>query len=159
MKQNDCLQNIQDFIKVLKGKGVKMNPTIPEDLEALQKITNGKQLPDAYIEFYKHMGNGVSFLKGHSCFRNEIFILRSGAEELLKENNFPSKLSENDFVFWMSQGYMFCFFRLDEGNDPAIYYYCEGKGLTNFYKIADLFSSFLKRFYSLDKDLFESMSN
>jgi hypothetical protein len=159
LKHNDGVNNIQDFIEVLKEKGVKMNPTTPEDIEVLKKITNGKQLPDAYIEFYKYMGNGVSFFRGHSCFKNEIFILRAGAEELLKENNFPTELSENDFVFWMSQGYMFCFFRLDEGNDPPIYYYCEGKGLTNFYKIADSLSSFLYRFYSLDKDLFKSMNN
>lgn len=136
-----------------------MEPTTPEDLEELSKITNGKKLPEAYIEFYKYMGNGVPFFRGHSCFRNEIFTLQQGAEELLIENNFPGKLSENDFVFWMCQGYMFCFFRLDEGDDPPIYFYCEGKGLTDFCKIADSFSSFLYRFYSLDEDLLKSMNS
>ena len=159
MKHSDEVNNIQEFIEALKETGVKMNSTTLEDIEELKKITNGKQLPNAYIEFYKHMGNGVPFFKGHSCFRNEIFMLKAGAEELLKENSFPCELSENDFVFWMSQGYMFCYFRLDEGNDPPIYYYCEGRGLTNFYRIADSLSSFLYRFYILDKDLLKSMNN
>lgn len=157
MKHDDGMRNIHNFIEVLNEKGVKMNPTTPEDLEALKKITNGKQLPDAYMEFYKHMGNGVSFFRGHSCFKNEIFFLMGWAEEILKENKFPSELSENDFVFLMCQGCMFCFFRLDEGNDPPIYYYCEGKGLTNFYKIADSFSSFLYRFYLMHQGLLKSM--
>lgn len=153
------MNNIEDFIKKLKQKGIKMTPTTLEDLEELKKITNGRKLPDAYIEFYKYMGNGVSFLRGHSCFKNEIFTLKEGAKELLKENNFPGKLSENDFVFWMVQGMEFCFFRLDEGNDPPIYYYNEVKKLGNFYKIADSFSSFLYRYYILDKELFELMHN
>jgi len=104
------------------------------------------------------MGNGVSFFRGHSCFKKEILYLKEWAEELLEENNFPGKLSENDFVFWMNQGYMFCFFKLDEGDDPPIYYYCEGKRLTNFIKIASSLSSFLYQFYSLDKELFKAMN-
>ena len=91
-------------------------------------------------------------------FKDEILYLKEWAEELLEENNFPGELSENDFVFWMSQGNMFCFFKLDEGGDPPIYYYCEGKGLTNFLKIADSLSSFLYKFYSLDKELFKAMN-
>jgi|GEM_PF-784687 len=83
--------------------------------------------------------------------------LKEWAEELLEENNFPGKLSEKDFVFWISQGYMFCLFKLDEGDEPPVYYYCEGKRLTNFVKIADSLSSFLYRFYSLDKELFKAM--
>lgn len=158
MGQNTSINDIQDFIEVLKAKGVEMKPITSDDVEDLKKITNGKQLPRAYIEFYKHMGNGVSFFRGHSCFKKEILYLKEWAEELLEENNFPGELSENDFVFWMSQGNMFCLFRLDEGDDPPIYYYCEGKGQTNFLKIAESLSTFLYRFYSLDKELFKTMS-
>lgn len=155
MKHNDELDNIAKVIDEIKEKGVQMNPTTPEDLEAIKSLTDGKQIPKSYLEFYKHMGNGVAFLKGHSCFKNEIFKLKEWAEELLNENNFQTKLSADDFVFWMSQGYMFCFFRLNEGNDPPVYYYCEGRGLSSFYKIAESLSSFLYRIYKCDKDLFK----
>ena len=132
-----------------------MKPTTNKELESVKALANGKPLPKTYLEFYKHMGNGVRFLRGHSCFQDEIFMLKEGAEELLNENNFKYKLTDNDFVFWMSQGYMFCFFRLDEGDDPPIYYYCEGKKLSDFYKIADSFSSFLYRFYIAENNLFK----
>lgn len=155
MKYNNELYDILNVIREIKADEVAMDATTLEDLEAIKNFANGKNIPKAYLEFYKHMGNGVRFLRGHSCFRNEIFKLKEWAEELLNENGFQSKLSENDFVFWMSQGYMFCFFRLDEGDDPPVYYYCEGKGLSSFYKIAESFSSFLYRIYKCDKELFK----
>ncbi len=155
MKQNNEFGSMHSTIEEIRGSGISMNPTTPEELEKIQEIAGEKQIPKAYTEFYKHMGNGVAFLRGHSCFHNEIFNLRSWAEELLNENNFQTKLTENDFVFWMSQGYMFCFFKLDEGDDPPIYYYCEGKNLSGFYRIAESFSSFLYRMYIKDRDLFK----
>ncbi len=157
MKRNDILGDISNVIEELKENGVQMCPTTLEDLEAINSLTNRKHLPKAYLEYYKYMGNGVSFFKGHSCFKNEIFKVKTWAEELLNENKVQTKLSENDFVFWISQGYMFCFFKLDEGDDPPVYYYCEGegKGLSSFYKIAESFSLFLYRMYKYDRDLFK----
>jgi hypothetical protein len=29
------------------------------------------------------------------------------------------------FVFWMHQGYQFCFFRTSDGDDPPVYYYLQ----------------------------------
>ena len=57
------------------------------------------------------MGNGTGgqFMRGDSCFMNEIFYLKEGANELLIENNSKNTLLDEDFVFWMSQGCM-CFF-------------------------------------------------
>ncbi|EDO57344.1 hypothetical protein CLOL250_02154 [Clostridium sp. L2-50] len=59
----------------------------------------------------KCMGNGTGgqFMRGDSCFMNEIFYLKEGANELLIENNSKNTLLDEDFVFWMSQGCM-CFF-------------------------------------------------
>jgi hypothetical protein len=88
----------------------------------IQKVIEyaGGKLPTAYIEFLQEMGRGTEpgFLRGHSCFIDEIFDLRNWAEELLAENEFGKSLKDEDFVFWMSQGYQFAFFKLIEGEDP-----------------------------------------
>jgi len=40
LKQNTGINNIQDFIEMLKLKGVEMKPTTAEDLEEIKKITD-----------------------------------------------------------------------------------------------------------------------
>lgn len=103
------------------------------------------------------MGNGTKngFLQGHSCFLNELPNLKVWADELLKENTSKLSLTPNDFVFWMSQGYMFTFFKLDEGNDPSVYFYTEFTNPSNFVKIANSFTEFLTRIQLRDKELFK----
>ncbi|MGE8000545.1 hypothetical protein ACQKOF_18060 [Lysinibacillus sp. NPDC093190] len=68
--------------------------------------------------------------------------LNEWGAELLEENNVSLVRTSNDFVFWVSQGCMFCFFKLDEGEDPAVYFYSEGKKKDGFYKITDTFTNF-----------------
>ena len=59
------------------------------------------------------MGNGTEgqFMGGDSCFMDEIDNLRQGAFELLEDNESKNTLTDEDFVFWMSQGCMICFFK------------------------------------------------
>jgi hypothetical protein len=134
-----------------------MNPCTNEDLTHVKEMIGDKKLPEAYIEFLKTMGRGTenTFLRGHSCFMDELLILNEGGWELLEENDFFKKLTENDFVFWMSQGCMFFFFKLDEGDNPPIYFYSESTDQDDFYKIADSFTDFLLGMYTNDKNLFK----
>lgn len=74
---------------------------------------------------------------------------------MLEENNVPLKLTSNDFVFWMSQGCMFCFFKLDEGENPPVHFYSESKKKDGFYKITDTFTEFLQRRYIKDRYIFQ----
>lgn len=150
------MQYLNRFMLLLVNDKILLNPCTENDIKSLERITKNKTLPEAYLEFMRKMGRGASFLRGYSCFMNEIFDLRQGSEELLIENNFGGYLTDNDFVFWMAQGYMFCFFKLDEGNDPPVYFYTETSDQDEFYKIADSFSEFLLRFYYKDKTLFLS---
>ena len=48
-------------------------------------------------------------MQSDSCYVDELFYLKDWASELLEERNSKLELSENDFVFWMSQGCTFCF--------------------------------------------------
>jgi hypothetical protein len=50
---------------------------------------------------------------------------------------------------------MFCFFKLDEGDNPPIYFYSESTDQDDFYKIADSLTDFLSAMYTKDKDVFK----
>jgi len=154
MNKQDRAKYLDDFIRDLSTDGVILKPCLEGDIERVNSITRDKTLPQAYLEFLQAMGRGASFLRGHSCFMDEIFDLRQGSEELLYENDFGDSLTDNDFVFWMSQGYMFCFFKLNDGNNPAVYFYSETTVKRGFIKISDSFTDFLERFYHNDKTLF-----
>lgn len=103
------------------------------------------RLPIVYRVFLSIMGKEAGqYMRGSSVFFNEIYLLRDGAEELLKENNFRP-LPKDVFVFWMHQGYQFAFFYLNQGNDPAVYYYCEGTKEPDFIKINKTLSEFFEK--------------
>ncbi len=105
----------------------------------------GISLPAAYQEFLLWIGHGAGkFLRGSDCFFQHLPYLQEWALELLQENNFPENLPEDAFIFLMHQGYQFSFFRLLEGEDPAIYSYCEGTKQTSFIKSHERFSDFLE---------------
>ena len=91
---------------------------------------------------------------GDSCFMNEIFDLKQGAIELLEENESIHLLADDDFVFWMSQGCMFCFFNLEEGDNPPVYFYNES-GEDRFIKIADSVVEFLVNRLEMNKNIFK----
>ncbi|MFF2484351.1 SMI1/KNR4 family protein [Paenibacillus sp. NPDC058071] len=146
-----------ELISQLSKDGIPMNPCTNEDLTHLQEMIGSEKLPEAYIEFLKTMGRGTehTFLRGHSCFMDELLILNEGGQELLEENDSTKNLTENDFVFWMSQGCMFCFFKFNEGDNPPIYFYSESTDQDDFYKITDSFTDFLLGMYTKDKNIFK----
>ena len=112
-------------------------------------------MPEAYLEFMAVMGNGTKghYMAGDSCFMNEICDLKQGAVELLEDNESMNTLTDNDFVFWMSQGCMFCFFKLSEGENPPVYFYNE-MGEDKFIKVADSFVEFLINRLEMNSSLF-----
>jgi hypothetical protein len=57
-------------------------------MEQLKLLSNNGSLPLAYLEFMDFYGNGNNgdFMRGDSCFMDEIFYLKEGAVELLEDN-------------------------------------------------------------------------
>ena len=43
----------------------------------------------------------------------------------------------------MHQGYQFSFFNLNDGDNPPVYYYCEGQEEKDFIKTHETFGNFL----------------
>ncbi len=136
----------EKIINDYNHQGKKFYPATEEHIERLLEIWGN--LPLAYMEFFKKMGGGSGhgFLVGESVFIDELFYLKEWGIELLKENNSICKLSDNDFVFWMSQGCMFGFFNIDEGDDPPVYFYTENEPDT-IKKVSNHFSEFIYNMY------------
>jgi hypothetical protein len=137
--------DVNELAEYLKERG---NRLFRCTLAEVQKIEDsfGVKLPLAYKEFLLQMGKGAGrFMAGSSIFYDEIFELEYFAKELLDENSFKS-LPEKTFVFWMHQGYQFAFFYLDQGDDPAVYNYCEGLTRGDFLKVSDSITKFLNKF-------------
>lgn len=150
------MEFIDELVKRLEQKNICMKKSTEEQMEELCSIVKGKNLPKAYIEFMSVMGNGTEgcYMGGDSCFMNEIYDLKQGAVEILDENESVNLLTDDDFVFWMSQGCMFCFFKLTEGDNPPIYFYNES-GEDKFIKVADSIVEFLINRLERNKNLFK----
>ncbi len=151
--------SIKQLKETLINKGVKLHPANDQQIKGFMDDNNVSHLPSSYMDFLKAMGNGSdNFLRGESCFFNELSDLKEGAEELLTDDNSPLKLKNSDFIFWMSQGYMFAFFNLNEGDDPPVFFYKELSEQKEFFKIADSFTEFLFKYEQRDKSLFKPLN-
>ena len=137
-------KNFKDFFKYLSknGMGNIYKIVSDTDFENFVKDLAPIKLPKAYLEFMKYVGYG-QFWIGSDYGIDKVKSLNVYAKELLEENDFPHSLGKNDFVFWLHQGYMFYFFKLDEGEDPAVYYYSECENQTDFVKCYDSFTDFI----------------
>lgn len=135
---------MQEIGNIVRKSGSKLVGLEQSKIDRIEENFNVR-LPMVYRVFLSIMGKGAGqYMRGSSVFFNEIYLLRDGAEELLKENNFRP-LPENVFVFWMHQGYQFAFFYLDQGDDPAVYYYIEGSKESDFVKITDTLTIFFEK--------------
>jgi hypothetical protein len=125
------LKSIRDIAVFLKERGEKLKPLSVSQIEKMEK-QYGILFPNAYREFLSLMGNGAgSYMQGSSVFYNEIFLLREGVNELIKENNI-TPLPDDAVIFWMHQGYQAAYFRSREGIDPPVYYFSEGDADKSF---------------------------
>ncbi|WP_452219431.1 SMI1/KNR4 family protein [Lacinutrix salivirga] len=126
----------------------------------------GGSLPECYLEFLSTMGKDMDrkeigmrgFLVGNAVFYEDLFDNKEGMQELLDEDGRTDLiLTDNDFVFYDSQGIIQAFFKLDEGDNPPVYGYEEGYKGGDFPKIADSLSSFYERYLESDKTLFSEL--
>lgn len=137
-------RNFKEFFKYLKqsGDGDRIKKVSNKEIKEFIRSSAPLKLPEAYIEFMRYTGHGQYWI-GSDYKLSTVMHLTEAAKKLLIENNFPHKLKDDDFVFWMHQGYMFYFFNLNEGNNPPVYYYDECRDLDDFVKCGDNFIDFI----------------
>ncbi len=133
---------IRDFKKI----GGMVYPM--EESSINQIIQTYGKLPEAYIEFLQTMGDGTGdrFLSGYSCFSNEIFSLKDWALEILCENGDTAFLKKSDYVFMMTQGIVFWYFDINDGDDPPVYEYAEYSSAKG-HMVCNHFSVFIENLY------------
>ena len=137
-------KNFNDFFKFLSDCGLcdTLKFVSDTDFNRFLKDIAPINLPKAYLDFMRYAGYG-GFFVGSDYGIHKAKHLNGYAKELLEENDFPHKLGENDFVFFMHQGYAFYFFNLAEGENPPVYYYNECENQTDFVKCYDSFTDFI----------------
>ena len=120
-----------------------------EAIDQLVESVYPARLPAAYLEFMRYTGTG-EYWKGAKYAIHEVPSLRETAEKILDRYKFPQKLQKNDFVFWIHENEnMFYFFRLDEGDNPAVYcyrayfIYYKNNNLEKFEKCGESFVDFI----------------
>jgi len=140
-------RTINTLSNALVAKGEKLLPCSLAEVIALESFFK-IDLPPAYKEFLLKMGKGSgSFMIGSDFEYHKLFELKNEANRLLLENNLEI-LPISTFVFWMHQGYQFCYFYLGENKNPNVYYFNEVNKKMN--KIANTLTDF---FYSFPKSL------
>lgn len=155
---NKIKQKIDEWQVVYKGCS-------KEEIDEILQIA-GANLPKCYLEFLSEMGKDMDrkeigmrgFLVGNAVFYEDLFDNKEGMQELLDEDGRSDLiLTDNDFVFYDSQGILQAFFKLDEGDNPPVYAYEEGYSGDKFPKVAGSLSSFYERYLESDKTLFKEL--
>lgn len=137
---------MQDFVQQLKSARLVNTSNYPIrgcSIEQIQEIETKFKLtlPPIYKNYLSVMGQkSGDFLRGSDFWYPELLTLREGAEILLREDNSPLKLPDSVFVFGMHQGYQFFYFDTTVGDDPPVFHYMEGEGVTRKF---DHYSRFL----------------
>lgn len=129
-------------------------PCTEEEIANLEHLFSNYKLPRAYTEFLISAGKFESRLVGETCFYDDLFLLKTGAIKILEDDKSALALNQEDFVFFSSQGCLFAFFKLNEGDNPPVYSYIEGSAQSEFFKEANSFSDFLLKYFNSDPLLF-----
>ncbi|QHS58054.1 SMI1/KNR4 family protein [Chitinophaga agri] len=133
--------DIGELQQFLLQKNCKLRGCKSSDVKKIENFFN-ITLPSKYKDFLYAMGrDGDKFMRGSSAFYSEILYLREDFIDILQERN--RILPDETFVFWSHQGYQFAFFFLNDGDDPPVYFYYEGKNFDNFVKKEESFTDFL----------------
>lgn len=107
----------------------------------------GRPLPDAYKEFLLWMGGGTQGFLTHGDWQyDKVASLQERAVTILEQNQYPTKLPEDAFVFFLHSDGFFSFLRTAEGNDPhdpPVYDYSAGEAPPSFQFVCDRFSHWI----------------
>lgn len=113
------LDRSKHLLRDLKVVGCKIH-----EIVELEKQL-GVFLPETYKEFLLWMGKDPNtFLRGSEIAIEHLVKIQGWANEILEERGLPY-LPNNAFVFFIHQGYQFCYFLLDDGDDPKVYLFDE----------------------------------
>ena len=160
------------YLKKLKNELDKLNiyyvGATDSEIETMSnKLVVTNKLPSCYYEFLLNFGKDMDrkegfdrgFLVGNDVFIDDLEANNGedGLKGLLEDDDSSLQLPENAFVFYGHQGYVYTFFKLDEGDNPPVYGYIEGYEGEQFPKLSDSLSQFYED-YLEGKDVFNILN-
>jgi hypothetical protein len=98
----------QTVDRLIRGGLATHTDVVPATAEDIRRISEAarRPLPLDYLAFLRIGGKGIGrFMRGSNVYVPYILGLRGWAEELDAEDGLPGRLLEDDFVFFMHQGY------------------------------------------------------
>lgn len=136
-------QTIGEAIAYLKTQYPRTYGCSTQEIQELETACQLK-LPAAYRQFLLYFGRDAgAYMIGSDFTYGWLMTMKDGANELLAENGLAA-LPEDTFVFWMHQGYQFCFFHCNDAIDnPPVYYYNECSDEPGIVQMADSLTAFL----------------
>lgn len=169
------MKYLNKIIEKLKSNNVILEGCSKTDIENLQSsITN--VLPKCYIEFLEILGQrtdakNVKYglydytgFQGESIFYDNVYGGHTNKDGLLEQlqeddkiNLIPQINDNNIFVFCSHQGYIYAFFKLNEGDNPPIYGYHEGQKENNFPKLTNSLLEFFEFYLEEGKDPYNAL--
>lgn len=142
-----------------------------KQIDLIEKSIN-KKLPTCYIEFLSVMGfemdrkndDSRGGFVGESIFYDDVYgeyTIKDGLIEQLEEDGkddlIPKIKDNNIFVFASHQGYIYAFFKLDEGENPPVYGYHEGQERDFFPKLTENLLEFFEKYLEYGKDPYNAL--
>lgn len=129
---------------------------VPEELISEKEGELGVKFPSSYKIFLLTMGEYATFLAGESCFFEDIEDVQTGFKNTFSKYVKQYQLTDEDFAFSSSQGTSYTFFKLNEGEDPPVYFYIEGYDLELPVRLTNSLSNYLIRRSNRDSELYSS---
>ena len=165
------MKYLNSIEKKLNDWGVIYKGCPNNQIIAIEKKIN-KKLPACYVEFLERMGydmdrkdmSSKGGFVGESIFYTDVFnedyTNKDGLIEQLKDDDrtdLLEQINENVFVFFSSQGYIYAFFKLDEGDNPPIYGYIEGYEKESFPKLTNSLLEFFEKYLESGQSPFAAL--
>ena len=160
------MKYLTKLIKKLDELEVIREGCSEEEISAVEKMA-GDKLPKCYKEFLAEMGKDMDrkedgkrgFLVGNTVFYDDLININGedGFLGFLKEDESDLEIPNKAFVFYCSQGILYAFFKLDEGDDPPVYAYAKGFKGSEFPKISDSLSGFYEMYLEGYNHLFKAV--
>ncbi len=166
------MKYLNDIKRKLLSKNVKLKGCSQNQINEVEKII-GDKLPASYLEFLEIMGINTNAdnspegeyhytgFEGESIFYGDVlgdFTNKDALIEQLEEDGRSDlQITNNDFVFFCSQGYIFAFFKLNEGDNPPVYGYMEGYKGNSFPKLTDTLVEFYEKYLEFGQSPFTNL--
>jgi SMI1 / KNR4 family (SUKH-1) len=162
------MKYLNNIVNKYKTRNATLIPCSDVEVDKVKLLCNGN-LPECYIEFLKTMGKDIiqdenrpDYFEYGSFVGESVYYYKGieqnngedGLRGLLQDDESTLSMPEKAFVFYGHQGYLYCFFKTDEGDNPPVYGYAEGFEGNSFPKISDTLSQFYQD-YLEGKNIFE----